>query len=758
MTNRNKFRLWTRALASTAFVGVAAVASAPAQAACVSVLGVTIQTDLLGNTCINGGQTGPASTNGTAIGAGATVLSADGIAIGVGAQSTSDGAIVLGDGSSVTGIDGLAIGAGANVLGDRGVGLGLGALVGGIDGVAIGNGARSDGFRGIAVGANALSLLEADLAIGRFARAGAPGDPFGSNTAFGDGAVASGGFASAFGANSSAVGLNTVAIGAASNASAPGSVALGAGATATTPDSVAIGRNAVAADADLTAGVVAPATTGPVRGVAFDNTTGVNAGAVSVGATGDARQVRNVADGSAATDAVNVRQLSDVVAQTNGALNALDGRVTANTTAIAGLDARTTANEGAIAGLDGRVTTNTTAITNLDARTTANTTAIANIDGRTTVNEGAITNLQTQIASGTVGLVRQDQTTRAITVGATTDGTDVSVAGTGGTRTISGVSAGAAPDQATNAAQLATVISTFGPGATLNADGSVTIPAYAVQGTSQTTVGGAIGALDSGLTGVRNQVAAINRSADGVYLDVNTTRPAASATGTESVAMGGGATATANGSVAIGSGSVADRGPRTGYSAPGLTTAQNSVGSVSVGSTGAERQITNVAAGTAATDAVNVAQLQGGLTTTVRYDSLPSGGTNYGSVTLGNGSGPVALRNIAPGTVGTDAVNLDQLRSVSFDLRNDMRGYRTDAQRGTAVALAATGMRYDDRPGRTSIGGAVSVFRGETGVAMGIGHTSSDQRLRYNAAVSFSPNGGSNVGAVAGATFSFGGD
>lgn len=712
MIDRKKFRLWTRALASTAFVGVAAVASAPAHAACVSVLGVTIQTDLLGNTCINGGQTGPASTNGTAIGAGATVLGADGIAIGVGAQSTSDGAIVLGDGSSVTGIDGLAIGAGANVLGDRGVGLGLG----GIDGVAIGNGARSDGFRGIAVGANALSLLEADLAIGRFARAGAPGDPFGSNTAFGDGAVASGGFASAFGANSSAVGLNTVAIGAASNASAPGSVALGAGATATTPDSVAIGRNAVAAGADLTAGVVAPATAGPVTGVAFDNTTGVNAGAVSVGAAGDARQVRNVADGSSATDAVNVRQLSGVVAQTNGALNALDGRVTANTTAIAGLDARTTANEGAIAGLQG------------------------------------------QIATGTVGLVRQDPVARGITVGAATDGTDVSVAGTAGTRTISGVKAGAAPDQATNAAQLAAVISTFGPGATLNADGSVTIPTYAVQGTSQTTVGGAIGALDSGLTGVRDQVAAINRSADGVYLDVNTTRPAASATGSESLAMGGGATATANGSVAIGSGSVADRGPRTGYSAPGLTTTQNSVGSVSVGSVGAERQITNVAAGTAATDAVNVAQLQGGLATTVRYDTLPSGGTNYASVTLGNGSGPVALRNIAPGTVGTDAVNLDQLRSVSFDLRNDMQSYRTDAQRGTAVALAATGMRFDDRPGRTSIGGAVSVFRGETGVAMGVGHTSSNQRLRYNAAVSFSPNGGSNVGAVAGATFSFGGD
>lgn len=162
-------------------------------------------------------------------------------------------------------------------------------------------------------------------------------------------------------------------------------------------------------------------------------------------------------------------------------------------------------------------------------------------------------------------------------------------------------------------------------------------------------------------------------------------------------------------------------------------------------------------AGSAATDAVNVSQLQATAAGSVRYDTTASGTPNYASVTLGNStSGPVALRNIGPGVAGTDAVNLNQLNGLRFDLSQDVNRYRTEAQRGTAVALAANGTRFDDRPGRTSIGGAVSYFQGETGIALGIGHTSSNQRLRYNAAVSFSPNGGNNVGAVAGATFTLG--
>ncbi|HFX3572054.1 TPA: YadA-like family protein, partial [Pseudomonas aeruginosa] len=63
--------------------------------------------------------------------------------------------------------------------------------------------------------------------------------------------------------------------------------------------------------------------------------------------------------------------------------------------------------------------------------------------------------------------------------------------------------------------------------------------------------------------------------------------------GDGSVAVGKGSSATAAGSVALGAGSVADR-----------------ANTVSVGAAGGERQITNVRAGTAATDAVNLSQMQ----------------------------------------------------------------------------------------------------------------------------------------------------
>jgi autotransporter adhesin len=69
----------------------------------------------------------------------------------------------------------------------------------------------------------------------------------------------------------------------------------------------------------------------------------------------------------------------------------------------------------------------------------------------------------------------------------------------------------------------------------------------------------------------------------------------ATATGTNSDAVGAGSSASANNAVALGNGSVADRD-----------------NSVSVGSAGHERQITNVADGTAPTDAVNLRQMQAG--------------------------------------------------------------------------------------------------------------------------------------------------
>lgn len=92
------------------------------------------------------------------------------------------------------------------------------------------------------------------------------------------------------------------------------------------------------------------------------------------------------------------------------------------------------------------------------------------------------------------------------------------------------------------------------------------------------------------------------------------------ASGIDSVVLGSGASTDVANSVVLGAGSTATTGARTDYTAYGLTAPQTSVGEVSVGSAGNERTITNVAAGSAATDAVNVSQLEAVDNGAVKYD------------------------------------------------------------------------------------------------------------------------------------------
>ncbi len=151
------------------------------------------------------------------------------------------------------------------------------------------------------------------------------------------------------------------------------------------------------------------------------------------------------------------------------------------------------------------------------------------------------------------------------------------------------------------------------------------------------------------------------------------------ANATGAIALGTGAIATGANGVALGAGSVAARGSLAGYTAVGLgTTVQNSAGEVSVGTAAAPRQITNVAAGSAATDAVNVAQLTG---VQAQIGTVASGAVQYDDVTrasvtlagVGTGAAPVALRNVAAGTLGvasTDAVNGSQLFATNTNVTN----------------------------------------------------------------------------------------
>ncbi len=461
-----------------------------------------------------------------------------------------------------------------------------------------------------------------------------------------------------------------------SSATGTDAVAIGGNAQATAANSVALGSNSVANSTTLTTAGFNPG------GSAISAATA--AGEVSVGAAGAERRITNVAAGLNATDAVNVSQLMSEDAKVN--------QIGTSTASSLGGGSTYDSTTGAI-----------TAPTYSVGRTTVNTVgdAITNIDGRTTQNTTNIDNLTQNIANGSVGLVQQDPTSRNITVAKDTDGTVVDFTGTAGSRTLTGVAAGAVNAtsvDAVNGSQLYGVSQSaadaLGGGSTVNSDGTISAPTYSVGGTTVNSVGDAITNIDgrvtqntSDITNINNTLNNITSGGTGIkYFHANSTLPDSQATGAESVAIGGNAQSLATNSVALGSNSVADR-----------------ANTVSVGSAGNERQITNVAAGTADTDAVNVAQLKasgiinpnGTTNAAVTYDHNADGTTNYSSITMGNGAaGGTTIHNVAAGTSGDDAVNVDQMNSAISTVTNIAHAannpmFAADGNRDTEAAVAS---------------------------------------------------------------------
>ncbi|MEN5371227.1 ESPR-type extended signal peptide-containing protein, partial [Luteimonas sp. TWI406] len=192
------------------------------------------------------------------------------------------------------------------------------------------------------------------------------------------------------------------------------------------------------------------------------------------------------------------------------------------------------------------------------------------------------------------------------------------------------------------------------------ANGSNTV----VMGTNASHTLPAVSAADLGWTGGPDGNYAA-RLGNAVVIGHN-----ASGTADRQTILGANANSVHANSVALGADSVTVRGAQTGYSAPGLAIAQNSAGEVSIGTATAARQLTNVAAGSAATDAVNVAQLQGALAEVdgvgefaVRYDDDGTGAPNFGRITLA-GTGGTAIGNVAAGVAADEAVNVGQLSPV----------------------------------------------------------------------------------------------
>ncbi|MET3930967.1 autotransporter adhesin [Lysobacter sp. OAE881] len=449
---------------------------------------------------------------------------------------------------------------------------------------------------------------------------------------------------------------------------------------------------------------------GSVGLVQYDDATGTVTVAAGKGGTmvdfanvdGEARQLKNVAAGAEDTDAVNVKQLKDILGGTD------------------------TQDE------NGNYVGPTYNVTNVDG-TTHNSTTVG--DALTTI-DSRVTNVYNQLNEGTVGLVQQAAAGEKLTVGKDTDGTEVNFTGTAGDRKLTGVENGEVSDKshdAVNGSQLYTVAQSvadaMGGGSTVNEDGSVTTPVYNVTNVDGTTttvngVEGAVNNLDqrtySNTTQIQNITNQINGSGIGMVQQA----------------------------------------------APGadLTVGKGTDGkAVNFTGTDGDRVLTGVAAGSADNDAVNIKQLKdagvinkdGSANAVVTYDNAEKT-----SITMGGegASTPVAIHNVADGVADHDAVNISQLNQrlqsnntevlnqansytdqrindVWQDLGDEINQVNRQANRGIAAASALVNVT-PYLPGKTAVNAGVASYRGEAALGVGVSRWSDNGRVNFNAGVS----------------------
>jgi autotransporter adhesin len=611
-----------------------------------------------------------------------------------------------------------------------------------------------------------------------------------------------------FQANSTGTGSNAVGL---------DSVAIGAGAVSTLAGDVALGAGSVTAAAH-------------VGQLAFFGGTAAGAGlsVLSIGASGQERQIQNVAPGvlsAASTDAVNGSQLYSLATGVNvlgssiadslggtSTYNSTTGAVTAGFSYAGGsyssvqnvLNALTGSGtgqgikyfhvnsllaDGNAGGTDSVAVGPLSSAGGTDSVAIGNA-AVANATNAMAFGAGASAGMANSIALGAGSVTLVGALGSYSAYGLVAPQSSLGEVNIGG-RQITGVAAGSAAGDAVNVAQLEAVgnqvqsvdklavkydADTSGNATnriTLTGDGSgaavgITHLAAGAESASSTDAvnGSQLWHWTQDTSNVYSNFSLYNDlqnlSGGGgavKYFNVNSTLgnsaasgsnsvaigPVAKASGSDSIAIGNGATASANNSVAIGAGSVADR-----------------ANTVSVGSSGSERQIANVAAGTAATDAVNVGQLNTSVTAserdTVHYDKHSDGSVDYGNVTLGNGSGGTAIHNVAAGVADSDAVNTGQLNAGLRQSVNWANAYTDQkvqqlsnrANAGVAAAMAMGGMPQAYEPGKSMAAVAAGTFRGESSLAIGVSTISEGGRWVYKLTGSTDTRGDTGVSIGAG--------
>ena len=284
-------------------------------------------------------------TGATALGKLSKATNNNAVAVGPDSVASGSWATATGASSKASGQASAAFGESATASGKKSIATGSHASASAENAIAIGNSTKAQANNTIAIGNGTKAQANNTIAIGNDTKAT---DKSGNSLVIGQGAVVNATDATVVGPVAQANGANATAVGRGAAANGIESTALGRGATATGNQTVALGQGAkaevdsgVALGDGAVANRIARSQDGivinnnspsqskgfntensvyaPVRLVdapgaltAIKNTIKGNKGAVSVGDSGNTRQIINVAPGSADSDAVNVAQLKAV--------------------------------------------------------------------------------------------------------------------------------------------------------------------------------------------------------------------------------------------------------------------------------------------------------------------------------------------------------------------------------------------------------------------------------------------------------------
>ncbi|MFC2252317.1 YadA-like family protein, partial [Labrys portucalensis] len=482
-------------------------------------------------------------------------------------------------------------------------------------------------------------------------------------------------------------------------------------ANSTDADSVASGKNAV--------GI------GPNSVASGDYSFAAGNGAQATGTS-------SVATGNGAAASGNDSIATGTQAKASGEASIATGKnaeASGNGSTAMGSGSKATADGATAVGANASATTaNSTAIGN-GAQASAN-------EGDVALGAGSVTSTVVQTTSATIGTKSYGG------FAGTAPGSTVSVGSAGNERTVTNVAAGqitATSTDAINGSQLYSVanglqtqIATVSGDVTQLGNNANTLGTT----TATTMGGGAKYDPTTGITGFQQNVKAVDAQGNAA---ANAT--AYSNVGAALTQLDTNTTNLANAAVK--------------YDDPSNKT------KITLGGTGATTAVTidNLANGEvskASKQAINGSQL---------YNSASSVAAALGGNSVVNADGSISNPSYTVGgnsynNVGSAITALDKrfdgIGGSIANLQSQVSNNLKEARQGISQAMAASALRYDDRPGKVSAAAGMAVYHRQVGLAAGLGWTSEDAKWRANIAGTYSAGGRKpDFGVMGGLSYTF---